>query len=175
MFDYNFRLLSEMLRLGPWNRLPLTVRWLRPDIKFAEFPEDKQPPIHISVLQGPVQAVRLKRAVKKRKDENVSKVDENEEEFICAMCIECVRNKDKVQCVSDKCGAVSHIHCLAERFRQESAEPDKFLPVEGTCPVCDMKTLWGDIIRKRKGCNYSKNDGEEDLNEENSDNDEGTD
>uniref|UniRef100_A0A182TKM5 Structure-specific endonuclease subunit SLX1 homolog n=1 Tax=Anopheles melas TaxID=34690 RepID=A0A182TKM5_9DIPT len=26
-FEYNFRILTEMLRMGPWNRLPLVVRW----------------------------------------------------------------------------------------------------------------------------------------------------
>ncbi|EAT44512.1 AAEL004145-PA [Aedes aegypti] len=30
-FEYNFRILTEMLRIGPWNRLPLTVRWLADD------------------------------------------------------------------------------------------------------------------------------------------------
>jgi structure-specific endonuclease subunit SLX1 len=52
MFDYDFRLLSEMLNTGPWNRLPLTMRWLRPDVKFAEFPKDKRPPAHMQIVQG---------------------------------------------------------------------------------------------------------------------------
>jgi structure-specific endonuclease subunit SLX1 len=30
-FGYNFRILLEMLRLGPWCRLPLTIRWLSND------------------------------------------------------------------------------------------------------------------------------------------------
>lgn len=36
-FNYNFRILSEMLRVGPWNRLPLTIRWLAHDF-IREFP-----------------------------------------------------------------------------------------------------------------------------------------
>lgn len=36
-FDLNFRILTEMLRTPPWNRLPLTIRWLSP--QFArDFP-----------------------------------------------------------------------------------------------------------------------------------------
>lgn len=36
-YDYNLRILAEMLRTGPWNRLPLTVRWLDQEL-FREFP-----------------------------------------------------------------------------------------------------------------------------------------
>lgn len=28
VYDYCIRIFSEMLNLGPWNRLPLNVRWL---------------------------------------------------------------------------------------------------------------------------------------------------
>lgn len=27
-FDYTFRIITEMLSIGPWNRLPLNIRWL---------------------------------------------------------------------------------------------------------------------------------------------------
>lgn len=36
-FNYNFRILTEMLRIGPWNRLPLIVRWLAHDF-VRDFP-----------------------------------------------------------------------------------------------------------------------------------------
>lgn len=36
-FLYNFRILTEMLQIGPWNRLPLNIRWIESDY-FQEFP-----------------------------------------------------------------------------------------------------------------------------------------
>lgn len=36
-FDLNFRILTEMLRLPPWNRLALTLRWLAPEF-IRDFP-----------------------------------------------------------------------------------------------------------------------------------------
>lgn len=36
-FDLNFRILTEMLRTPPWNRLALTVRWLAPEF-VRDFP-----------------------------------------------------------------------------------------------------------------------------------------
>lgn len=36
-FDLQFRILTEMLRIGPWNRLPLVIRWLADDF-VRDFP-----------------------------------------------------------------------------------------------------------------------------------------
>lgn len=71
-FDYNFRILTEMLRSGPWNRLPLTIRWLDTEFERAfpvnsntanyylnphvtyriSFQETKPPPDHMKICRG---------------------------------------------------------------------------------------------------------------------------
>lgn len=146
MFEYNVRLLGEMLNLGPWNRLPLTLRWLRPDVKYAEFTKGRLPPEHMSIVRGPVKSVKSKAAAKTQKNPGADG-EEEEEDLICSICIETATREDRVQCLSDRCGAISHLICLAERFRGDSAA---FLPLEGKCPVCEVKCLWGDIVKKKK-------------------------
>ena len=78
------------------------------------------------------------------------------EELLCGLCIQLISSKeDLVSCISPKCGTVSHIACLAHHFRQTSQDKSKLnylLPLDGTCPVCDFHCLWGDIVRKKKGC-----------------------
>lgn len=39
-FQHKFRILTEMLRIGPWDRLPLTIRWLS-DEYCTDFPVRK--------------------------------------------------------------------------------------------------------------------------------------
>ncbi len=152
MFEYNFRLLGEMLRRGPWNRLPLTVRWIRPDVRFAEFPPERTPPRHVKVVTGPVASVKPN---KKRKKKGQQQEEEEEEEggLICAVCIEEVPPADQIQCLSDRCRSASHLLCLAERFRQQEEQEGaerRILPLRGTCPVCESGALWGDLVRKKK-------------------------
>ncbi|XP_053693498.1 structure-specific endonuclease subunit SLX1 homolog [Sabethes cyaneus] len=55
-FEYNFRILTEMLRIGPWNRLPLTIRWLVEDYH-REFEVGKAPPMHMPICFGRVKKV----------------------------------------------------------------------------------------------------------------------
>ena len=155
VFPYHIRLLSEMLNTGPWSRLPLTVRWLRPDLKGdIDFPRDKQPPIHMPVLYGQVKSVKLKKK-KMANSDNSSEQLENPPSpaSICGICFDTVSQDSQVQCLNPKCQSVYHIVCLGDHFRQSANESRAyFLPLDGQCKVCDIYMLWGDIIRKKKGC-----------------------
>ena len=55
---FYFKVLTEMLRVGPWNRLPLTIRWLKEEYKM-DFDPLKQPPIHMPIVYGPVTSQKM--------------------------------------------------------------------------------------------------------------------
>ena len=51
--------------------------------------------------------------------------------------------------------------CLSTNFCNKSDESRTFfLPIDGHCPVCNVFMLWGDIIRKKKGCYQDVNNFE---------------
>ena len=168
-FNYHVRLLGSMLNMGPWNRLPLSVRWLRPDLRNeVDFERDQQPPIHMAISSGPIKA--KKRQTKKKNVPDASE-DDSDEDLLCGLCISNVTSENKCRCLSPKCHSVFHLVCLAEHFRNTSSSKDQssfFVPVDGTCPVCDFRCLWGDIIRKKKGC-FSDLPFQQDENQEEDD------
>lgn len=45
--------IGAMLNSGPWNRLALTVRWLRPEFS-VQFPTNMRPPSHMPLVFGPL-------------------------------------------------------------------------------------------------------------------------
>jgi len=156
---YHIRLLGAMLTLGPWNRFPLSVRWLRPDLKGdLDFDRDNPPPMHMAITYGPIEAAKKKSNSKKAKGKDAEEEDLSDEVLLCGLCVEPVTLADEARCISPKCQSVSHLVCLAEHFRKTSNASGTvcgrtgFLPVDGACPVCDFRCLWGDIIRKKKGC-----------------------
>lgn len=152
LFAFHIRLLGEMLLSGPWCRLPLTVRWLRPELKGSvDFSPDRSPPMHMPIVYGQVKSVSLK---KKKSKGGQAAQENNDEELLCGLCMKNVDKLHQAQCLSTKCSSVYHIVCLADQFRKSGSEKNSefFLPVEGQCPICDRYTLWGDIIRKMKGC-----------------------
>ena len=132
-------------------------RWLRPDLKGdLDFPRDKQPPIHMPILYGQVKSVKLKK--KKKIAENSGDENRSSTPLLCGICFENVSESDKVQCLSPKCASVYHMICLSEKFCHNSNESRVFfLPLDGNCPLCNVYMLWGDIIRKKKGCYQEAN------------------
>ncbi len=163
LFDYNFRLLGEMLRCGPWRRLPLTVRWIRPDVRFAEFPPERRPPPHMDIVTGPVASVKPKKKKKKKDGDEMeaSQKDSRDENLICSICIGSVTPAQRIQCLSDRCQAVSHLLCLAQHFRAQEGQVERILPLAGSCPVCEARALWGDLVRAKKVSGTYKPRGEE--------------
>lgn len=69
--------------------------------------------------------------------------------FNCGLCMKVIENPDiKLTCLNQKCDLVSHLKCLSELF----LESGEYVPIEGDCPFCCQRLLWGDLIRKMKGC-----------------------
>ena len=70
-FDFKLRALSEMLNTGPWNRLPLTIQWLKQEHQ-QNFPVNKPPPIHMPIAYGPLRIAKdTSRQTKTREPEEM--------------------------------------------------------------------------------------------------------
>ncbi|GFY39427.1 structure-specific endonuclease subunit slx1 [Trichonephila inaurata madagascariensis] len=143
-----FRVLSEMLKVGPWNRLPLTVQWL--DINYKqEFDVSKLPPLHIPICYGPIQPRKFKKSE--------AKEDESDADIslkFCYLCDKIITKDDKnFACFNTNCSETFHILCLGRHFQEKDQKEGKFLiPVEGACPKCSIPTLWGDVFLYTLGC-----------------------
>lgn len=140
-----------MLILGPWNKLALTVRWLEPKFK-VDFPVDLQPPLHMPIVSGPVKSKKVRRGPS---PERVS----DQADDVCNVCSEMVRPGDRLVCLYPRCGSMSHILCLATVF---TGETGGVVPLSGRCPTCGGEELWGNLIRKRRGCYEELSDVESD-------------
>ncbi|KAJ8954223.1 hypothetical protein NQ318_005818 [Aromia moschata] len=142
MFDFCLRILSEMLRVGPWCRLPLTIRWLNHEF-VRDFPK-KLPPMHMPICHGPVVSKKLPNGAQQ------SIENSNCDIAYCNICFSGINGKS-VKCINAECNLNSHVICLSKYF----TEKGQYVPIEGECPKCRRTFLWGDIVRKYKGC-YSE-------------------
>ncbi|XP_034827846.1 structure-specific endonuclease subunit SLX1 homolog [Maniola hyperantus] len=150
-YQFKLRVLSEMLRVGPWCRLPLMIRWLENEYR-EEFPPERKPPDHMTVIQGPVKSYNHK------KTKDITSVPTIE----CLLCSGYLKDTEKLSCTSATCELVSHINCLANLF----LSPGEYIPINGYCPFCNTKLKWGDLIRKMNGYDQgTKNDEPGDDNE----------
>lgn len=144
MFEFCLLVVSEMLNVGPWCRLPLTVRWLNYDF-FEEYSHHISAPMHMPICCGKV----ISQKIKKVCDEEPNEMQTLEESYmICSICSSFVEKKELITCIKPTCLLVAHLICLAKVFCKDNM----ILPIEGICPACDTNVLWGDLIRKKIGC-----------------------
>ncbi|XP_044738757.1 structure-specific endonuclease subunit slx1 [Chrysoperla carnea] len=150
MFDYLLRIVSEMLRIGPWNRLPLTIRWLEQEYA-RDFHNDRLPPIHMPICYGKVVSKKLPKSTKSSSS-SLSKLEksnqEDEDILFCFCCKNILNNDNKIECLAVECDMIAHFECLSKLF----LDVGEYVPIEGDCPKCCTRVLWGDLVRKSQGC-----------------------
>ncbi|XP_074642292.1 structure-specific endonuclease subunit slx1-like [Tubulanus polymorphus] len=150
-FEYRFRVACNMLRTAPWNRLPLTFRWLKPEYKI-EFNPLCAPPYHMALAYGLVKTKKVDKPV-----------DEDETARVlmrCKICKRKIKHDDGLKCIHFNCSMHAHIACLAKHFLGDSQH---IIPLNGECPTCRKTMLWGDLIRYKKGCYQNLQEVEEDA------------
>lgn len=145
-FQYHFRILTEMINIGPWNRLPLKIRWLEENF-VTKFPDGRMPS-HMDICHGAIRA-RHVRVGRRRTVSSQAVLDAIAAQKECHLCMKEIQNPEyeRVFCVNAKCKLVAHTKCLAKTC----LTPGHYVPIEGECPLCERKFLWGSVIRKKKG------------------------
>lgn len=98
--------------------------------------------MHMPICHGPV-------SCKKTLSSNDTSYSNNTRSQICVLCAQKCNPTDILHCLDPNCQAATHILCLAKRFLGSS---DHIIPIDGDCPACGTPVLWGDLIRKKKGC-----------------------
>lgn len=172
-YKYRFRIAAEMLRVGPWNRLPLTIRWLNQDY-CLDFPAHLAPPTHMPVVYGPLKTKKVKPNPSTSESAQCSDEDADFAPLVMSgRCPGCGKHMEKddnvLKCVHPKCHMQSHTTCLAKLFLGEYQ--DEVIPVEGKCPKCHQNLLWGDLIRFKRGCYQYMQEGDSTENPDSSDQD----
>jgi len=150
VYDFCLRILSEMLQVGPWNRLPLTVRWLNEEFA-RDFPPGKGPPMHMPICYGPVVSKKLPKTKSNQDCRGLiqpSSQIKPDDIILCYVCIAPVDSARKITCLNSECTVTCHILCMSKSFLSKG----EYVPIEGICPKCKNQYLWGDIVRKFKGC-----------------------
>ncbi|KAK2580096.1 hypothetical protein KPH14_012376 [Odynerus spinipes] len=146
-FDFCLMVLSEMLKVGPWCRLPLIIRWL--DDNFAEtYSTSFSPPLHMPICYGKVVPRKVAKKISREKANGELKTEEDHPVLLCSICGLISEKNESLTCIKPSCRLIAHLICLARQFSTD----DKILPIEGTCPSCNTNVLWGDLIRKMIGC-----------------------
>ncbi|KAK0083326.1 hypothetical protein PV325_008963 [Microctonus aethiopoides] len=154
VFSYCLMVVSEMLQVTPWCRLPLVFRWLHQELA-GDYASTINLPAHMSLKCGNVIVKKIGHGQKKNeKDKRKSNNEEDNginyhNDLICDICYRKLDKTEKIMCSKENCKLIAHLICLANVFRIDK----KIIPINGICPSCNTKVLWGDLIRKKLGCN----------------------
>ena len=126
--QYQVRVLEKMLNVTPWNKLPVTVQWLRNEYKIP-----LTPPLHIPIAHGPI-------------EENTESSDTlTNFNSSCLICMKTVTKDLGIYCVSPT-HCTYHLTCLSQAWTNHA----QILPLSGLCKNCDTTQLWGEMVRLKK-------------------------
>lgn len=99
------------------------------------------PPVHMPIAYGRVAIKKLREA----ETHDAAPTDHG----VCFRCGTSLCGEDLMTCVNPKCNVICHVICFSMYFTRNR---DDIIPIEGECPSCDSRLLWGDLVRKKKGC-----------------------
>ncbi|XP_043656382.1 structure-specific endonuclease subunit SLX1 homolog [Drosophila teissieri] len=142
-FDYNFRILGYMLGVSPWNRLPLSVRWLEIDY---ERPFIMPFPNHMEIVSGKVSISALQR--KRSYDAVAPPLEAWASE--CHLCMQQIvqPERSRLGCTNQKCRLTCHMMCLANYLLGD--DPGHYIPVGGECPLCGNRLSWAALLQRQR-------------------------
>lgn len=82
----------------------------------------------------------------------------------CTICqMLCKDEESSIEC--PHCKITFHITCLASVF----LEAGEFIPINGNCPRCHTRFLWGELIRKKRGYDVIETNGSKTIISDDSD------
>lgn len=126
----NLKVLSEMLHLDIFSKLPLHLLFTNNDVH-ALFMKCKPVPTHISIRVDEMESLKI--CVEARDVPIAASC------HICALDINLDRHDSWIRCT--KCSCTWHLLCASEKFTEGS-----LIPVSGVCTGCGISCKWGDLI-----------------------------
>lgn len=93
---------------------------------------------------------------KSKKTETCSQPSQISHASTCSICEMLFKDQESsIECLH--CKIPFHIICLATVF----LEAGEFIPIDGNCPRCHTRLLWGELIRKKHGHDVIETSGSE--------------